>query len=74
MKKVGGFVGWVGFSVFSVVLVFYSIVGGWIICFLLGVMIDLFGFIVVSVWLKGFSVECNFFGMLIFYVLMILIV
>lgn len=42
-KKVGGLVGWVGLSVPSAVLAFYSIVGGWIICFLFGAMADLFG-------------------------------
>lgn len=73
-KKVGGFVGWVGLSVPSAVLAFYSIVGGWIICFLLGAMTDLFGFTAASAWLKGFSVERNLFGTLIFYVLTILIV
>ncbi|QYO70603.1 sodium-dependent transporter [Vibrio cholerae] len=73
-KKVGGFVGWVGLSVPCVVLAFYSIVGGWIICFLLGAMTDLFGFTAASAWLKGFSVERNLFGTLIFYVLTILIV
>ncbi len=35
-KKVGGLVGWIGLSVPSAVLAFYSIVGGWIICFMLG--------------------------------------
>ncbi|EOW9300673.1 sodium-dependent transporter [Vibrio cholerae] len=74
VKKVGGFVGWVGLSVPSAVLAFYSIVGGWIICFLLGAMTDLFGFTAASAWLKGFSVERNLFGTLIFYVLTILIV
>ncbi|WP_336942624.1 sodium-dependent transporter [Vibrio cholerae] len=73
-KKVGEFVGWVGLSVPSAVLAFYSIVGGWIICFLLGAMTDLFGFTAASAWLKGFSVERNLFGTLIFYVLTILIV
>ncbi|EPU0488182.1 sodium-dependent transporter [Vibrio cholerae] len=73
-KKVGGFVGWVGLSVPCVVLAFYSIVGGWIICFLLGAMADLFGLTAASAWLKGFSVERNLFGTLIFYVLTILIV
>ncbi|MBN7286263.1 sodium-dependent transporter [Vibrio cholerae] len=73
-KKIGGFVGWVGLSVPSAVLAFYSIVGGWIICFLMGAITDLFGFTAASAWLKGFSVERNLFGTLIFYVLTILIV
>lgn len=42
--------------------------------FLLGAMTDLFGFTAASAWLKGFSVERNLFGTLIFYVLTILIV
>ncbi|ERM55293.1 transporter [Vibrio mimicus CAIM 1883] len=73
-KKIGGLVGWIGLSVPSAVLAFYSIVGGWIICFLLGAMADLFGLATASAWLKGFSVERNLFGTVIFYVLTILIV
>ncbi len=73
-KKVGGLVGWVGLSVPSAVLAFYSIVGGWIICFLFGAMADLFGLESISAWLKGFSVERNLLGTIIFYVLTILIV
>ncbi len=73
-KNGGRIGGWVGLSVPSAVLAFYSIVGGWIICFLLGAMTDLFGFTAASAWLKGFSVERNLFGTLIFYVLTILIV
>ncbi|ENM5737294.1 sodium-dependent transporter [Vibrio mimicus] len=73
-KKIGGLVGWIGLSVPSAVLAFYSIVGGWIICFLLGAMTDLFGLETASAWLKGFSVERNLFGTVIFYVLTILIV
>ena len=34
-KKVGALTGWIGLSVPSAVLGFYSIVGGWLICFLL---------------------------------------
>lgn len=37
-------------------------------------MTDLCGFTAASAWLKGFSVERNLFGTLIFYVLTILIV
>ena len=67
-------VGWVGLSVPSAVLAFYSIVGGWIICFLLAAFTDLLGIETASLWLKGFSVERNLFGTLIFYLLTILIV
>lgn len=73
-KTVGGLVGWIGLSVPSAVLAFYSIVGGWLICFLLGAITELFGFASVAQWFKGFSVERNLFGTLVFYVLTILIV
>ncbi|MCG3732603.1 sodium-dependent transporter [Vibrio cincinnatiensis] len=73
-KKAGALVGWVGLSVPSAVLAFYSIVGGWIICFLLATFTDLLGIEAASFWLKGFSVERNLFGTLIFYFLTILIV
>ncbi len=73
-KTVGGLVGWIGLSVPSAVLAFYSIVGGWLICFLLGAIADLTGLEAAKVWLKGFSVERNLLGTLIFYALTILIV
>ncbi|MDE1240647.1 sodium-dependent transporter [Vibrio aestuarianus] len=73
-KAIGGVVGWIGLSVPSAVLAFYSIVGGWLICFLLGAVTDLLGIAEMTAWFKGFSVERNLFGTLIFYVLTILIV
>lgn len=73
-KFFGGIVGWIGLSVPSAVLAFYSIVGGWLICFMLGAITDVFGFETVTAWFKGFSVERNLFGTLVFYVLTILIV
>lgn len=73
-KRVGAFVGWVGLSVPSAVLAFYSIVGGWIICFLFAAITELLGLTNISSWLKGFSVERNLLGTLIFYLLTILIV
>ncbi|MBD0784882.1 sodium-dependent transporter [Vibrio sp. Y2-5] len=73
-KKAGALVGWLGLSVPSAVLAFYSIVGGWIICFMLGAMTDLLGMESATAWFKGFSVERNLFGTLVFYVLTILIV
>lgn len=73
-KRVGSIVGWIGLSVPSAVLAFYSIVGGWIICFMLGGISDLFGFASAADWFKGFSVSRNLFGTLVFYVLTILIV
>lgn len=73
-KTFGGLVGWIGLSVPSAVLAFYSIVGGWLICFLFGAFADMFGLSGASAWLKGFSVERNLLGTLIFYVLTVLIV
>ncbi len=73
-KRVGSVIGWVGLSVPSAVLAFYSIVGGWLICFLLGAVTELLGMVEATAWFKGFSVERNLFGTLTFYVLTILIV
>ncbi|WP_435248723.1 sodium-dependent transporter [Vibrio sp. nBUS_14] len=73
-KKVGEFVGWIGLSVPSAVLAFYSIVGGWLICFLFGAVADLIGLESLADWFKGFSAERNVFGTVLFYVLTILIV
>ncbi|MGY2572785.1 sodium-dependent transporter [Vibrio sp. C8] len=73
-KKAGALVGWLGLSVPSAVLAFYSIVGGWIICFMLGAITELLGMESATAWFKGFSVERNLFGTLVFYVLTILIV
>ncbi|MBW3698031.1 sodium-dependent transporter [Vibrio sp. T187] len=73
-KKVGGLVGWVGLSVPSAVLAFYSIVGGWLICFLLGALAELAGLEAASAWFKGFSAERNVFGTVTFYILTIMIV
>lgn len=73
-KRVGSVIGWVGLSVPSAVLAFYSIVGGWLICFLLGAVTELLGMVDATAWFKGFSVERNLFGTLTFYVLTILIV
>ncbi|MGF1842796.1 sodium-dependent transporter [Vibrio clamense] len=73
-KNVGGLIGWIGLSVPSAVLAFYSIVGGWLICFLLGALTELAGLDAATAWFKGFSVERNLFGTIVFYVLTILIV
>ncbi|RBW64337.1 sodium-dependent transporter [Vibrionales bacterium C3R12] len=73
-KNVGGLIGWIGLSVPSAVLAFYSIVGGWLICFLLGALTELAGLDAATAWFKDFSVERNLFGTIIFYVLTILIV
>ncbi len=50
-KKLG-IVGWIGLSVPSAVLAFYSIVGGWLICFLLGAVTDIMGMEAATQWLK----------------------
>ncbi len=73
-KRIGGWVGWLGLAVPSTVLAFYSIVGGWIICFFLAALSDLAGMQTATQWLKGFSIGRNVFGCLIFYILTILIV
>ncbi|MEZ9059263.1 sodium-dependent transporter [Vibrio pelagius] len=73
-KKFGALTGWIGLSVPSAVLGFYSIVGGWLICFLFGAIADVLGLIDIAAWFKGFSVERNVFGTVLFYVLTILIV
>lgn len=73
-KKAGALVGWLGLTVPSAVLAFYSIVGGWLICFLFGAITDLAGMDAATAWFKGFSVERNLFGTVVFYVLTILIV
>ncbi len=60
-KKLGGIVGWIGLSVPSAVLAFYSIVGGWLICFLLGAITDLMGLEAATQWLKALvlNVTCS---------------
>ncbi len=73
-KQAGALVGWLGLTVPSAVLAFYSIVGGWLICFLLGAVTDFMGMEAATAWFKGFSVERNLFGTVVFYVLTILIV
>jgi NSS family neurotransmitter:Na+ symporter len=74
LKPIAGGVGWLGLSVPSAVLVFYSIVGGWIICYFLASVTELAGWMQGAVWLKDFTIERNLFGTAIFYVLTVLIV
>lgn len=73
-KRIGACVGWLGLSVPSAVLAFYSIVGGWIICFMLAAITDLMGLTEQANRLKGFSIERNIFGTILFYLMTILIV
>lgn len=73
-KTIGAGIGWLGLAVPSAVLAFYSVVGGWLICFLIGALTDLLGMEAASAWFKGFSVERNLFGTIVFYIFTILIV
>ncbi|MEZ8144031.1 MULTISPECIES: sodium-dependent transporter [Enterovibrio] len=73
-KTLGGSVGLIGLMVPCLVLAFYSIVGGWLVSFMLAAGADIVGMHEASLWLKGFSVERNLFGAAIFYLLTILIV
>jgi NSS family neurotransmitter:Na+ symporter len=73
-KKLAGCVGWIGLTVPCAVLAFYSIVGGWLICFLLAALCEIFGLLDAALWFKGFSVGRNVFGTIAFYLLTILIV
>ncbi|MCJ2377816.1 sodium-dependent transporter [Vibrio sp. ZSDZ34] len=73
-KKLAGSVGWIGLTVPCAVLAFYSIVGGWLICFLLAALCEIIGLFDAALWFKGFSVERNVFGTVAFYLLTILIV
>ncbi|SEG55475.1 sodium-dependent transporter [Vibrio hangzhouensis] len=73
-QHIGGLVGWIGLAVPCAVLAFYSIVGGWLICFLLGALADIVGLQQVAEWLKGFSAERNVFGTVLFYLFTVLIV
>ncbi len=73
-RLLGEGVGWVGLAVPCLVLVFYSVVAGWLISSLLGSMAQLVGLTVAAEWLNGFSVLRNLFGMVLFYLLTIMIV
>ncbi|WP_281546020.1 sodium-dependent transporter [Grimontia sp. SpTr1] len=73
-KTLGGGVGLIGLMVPCLVLAFYSIVGGWLISYLLAAGAELIGLHDTAIWLKGFSVERNLLGAGLFYLLTILIV
>ncbi|USH03086.1 sodium-dependent transporter [Grimontia kaedaensis] len=73
-KMLGGGVGFIGLLVPCLVLAFYSIVGGWLISYLLAAGAELTGLHDTAIWLKGFSVERNLLGAGLFYLLTILIV
>ncbi|MFA0084502.1 sodium-dependent transporter [Vibrio sp. 10N.261.51.F12] len=73
-KKLGAGVGWIGLAVPCAVLAFYSIVGGWLICFLFGALFEIAGLTGPADWFQGFSVGRNVFGTVAFYLLTILIV
>ncbi|WP_325891885.1 sodium-dependent transporter [Grimontia sp. NTOU-MAR1] len=73
-KILGGGVGLIGLLVPCLVLAFYSIVGGWLISYLLAAGAELMWLHDTAIWLKGFSVERNLLGAGLFYLLTILIV
>lgn len=73
-KSLGSAVGWLGMLVPCMVLTFYSVVGGWLICLFLAIITQFLGFEQITEWLKGFSVLRNIVGMAIFYILTIIIV
>ncbi|MBY6198897.1 sodium-dependent transporter [Vibrio hangzhouensis] len=73
-KTAGGLVGWIGLAVPCAVLAFYSIVGGWLICFLLGALAEIANLQQAAEWLKGFSIDRNVFGTVVFYLFTVLIV
>lgn len=58
----------------SAVLAFYSIVGGWLICFLFAALCRLFNQDQLAMWFTAFTVERNVFGTLAFYLLTVIIV
>ncbi|OOE39078.1 sodium-dependent transporter [Salinivibrio kushneri] len=74
MKRLGSGVGLVGLAVPCMVLAFYSIVGGWLVSFLLAAVAEILHFTDAAAWLKGFSASRNLFGAILFYVLTIFIV
>ncbi|MDC0609916.1 sodium-dependent transporter [Vibrio sp.] len=74
LKPLASSVGWLGLCVPTAVLSFYSIVGGWIICFFLADLCNLLNLHEAAIWLEAFSIERNIFGAVIFYLLTILIV
>ncbi len=74
LKKISAGVGWLGLSVPSAVLAFYSIVGGWLICFLFAALCRLFNQDQLAMWFTAFTVERNVFGTLAFYLLTVIIV
>ncbi|MDP5254876.1 MULTISPECIES: sodium-dependent transporter [unclassified Vibrio] len=74
LAKVSSGVGWLGLSVPSAVLAFYSIVGGWLICFLLAALCRLFNVNELAQWFTAFTIERNAFGTVAFYLLTIIIV
>lgn len=67
-------VGWLGLCVPVAVLAFYSIVGGWILCYFFSALCQLAGLDTWVAWLEGFSLERNIISTLAFYLLTIFIV
>lgn len=74
IKPFASGIGWLGLCVPTAVLSFYSIVGGWIICFFLSDLCQLMNLQAQAEWLEQFTIERNLFGAIVFYLLTILIV
>ncbi|MGR5267150.1 sodium-dependent transporter [Vibrio astriarenae] len=66
--------GWLSLLVPCAVMGFYSIVGGWLICFFFGATFEALGAVDIAQWFKGFSLTRNVVGTLVFYWLTMLIV
>ncbi|MDR9828872.1 sodium-dependent transporter [Vibrio sp. FNV 38] len=73
-RAFGQVAGWLSLLVPCAVLGFYSIVGGWLICFFFGAIFEAFGIVDLAEWFKGFSLARNVLGTLAFYWLTVLIV
>jgi len=74
LKPIAQMIGCLGLLVPTLVLTFYSIVGGWLVCYLCATLTQALGFAHQTLWLQNFSVARNIFGTLVFYLLTILIV
>lgn len=73
-KILGKAVGYWGILTASLILSFYAIVAGWMIAFGLSGLSDIFGNIILSQWLKEFSLSRNLIFAFIFYFFTIRIV
>ncbi|MFD2179244.1 sodium-dependent transporter [Veronia pacifica] len=74
LKQLGAGVGVLGLMVPCLVLSFYAIVGGWIICFFLAAGCQIAGLEEAAQWLTAFTPQRNMLGAVIFYLLTAVIV